>query len=345
MQTPSHRYASVLSLLALFHSLPIHAIGLPHEVVNVTQPIGVPQAISMTATEPVTINYATTELFTTTQQCPTSTIPSTIYSIVFPSPDAAPIEITAQSHVITSFAPEMTWCVSPPVQFVPISGAPFPNVTVNFMAIAAGTGSCKTVYAPVETTVCATTLTALASKVTITDCDQEVTFSTECGFSLETPTPTSTMNGSSLITPAPTVRRLFTFYLAPWQSMTAGEIPSDVDVKICKVLDSGDLECSRYQEIWEIVMVTTTLTTTHPIAFTATLSGPGTLMVATLQAIVTDTIVTVDLSMTLLLETEIEAESISTRRRTTEDSTSTITASTSTNYLTKTVHRVRRCVN
>jgi hypothetical protein len=126
--------------------------------------------------------------------------------------------------------------------------------------------------------------------------------------------------------------------------MTAGETPSDVDVKICKVLDSGDLECSRFQEVWEVVLVTTTLTTTHPIGFTATLSGPGTLMVATLQAIVTDTITTLGFSTTLLLETEVETESTSTRRKTTGDSTSTVTAGTSTVFLTKTVHRVRRCV-
>jgi hypothetical protein len=261
-----------------------------------------------------------------------------------PSPDAAPIEITAQSQVITSYIPEMTWCVSPPVQFVPISNAPFANITANLTSTVTGTGSCETVYAPMETTVCATTLTGLASKVTITDCDQEVTFSTECGFSLEMPTPTSTTNGSSLITPAPAVRRLFTYYLAPWQSMTAGETPSDVDVKICKVLDSGDLECSRFQEVWEVVLVTTTLTTTHPIGFTATLSGPGTLMVATLQAIVTDTITTLGFSTILLLETEVETESTSTRRKETGDSTSTITAGTSTVFLTMTVHRARRCV-
>jgi hypothetical protein len=345
MQVHSLRYASVVTLLTLLHSSRVRAavhIGLPHEVLNFTQPIGVPQAVDVTVTQSYAVNYTATESVTTTQQCPTSSSTSTIYSIIFPSPDAAPIEITAQSQVVTSYVPEMTWCIAPPVQYVPISGAPYLNVSANHSAIVTGTGSCETVYAPTETTVCATTLTGLASKVTITDCSQEVTFSTECGFMLETPTPTADSN-ASMVTPAPTVRQLFTYYVAPWQSMTAGETPSDVDVKICTVLDDGSLECSRYQEVWEVIVVTSTLTTTHPIAFTATVSGPGTLIVETLQAIVTDTITTIGLTTTLLLETEVETESTSTRRKTSADSTSIIIDGTSTVYLTKTVHKVRRC--
>jgi hypothetical protein len=347
MLSHSLPYSFVLLLFTLLHSSAVRAAvhaNLPHEVLNFTQSMGVPQPVEITITQSYTVNYTATELTTTTQQCPTPSSTRTIYSIVFPSPDAAPIEVTAQSQVLTSYIPEMTWCVAPPLQYLPISGAPYLNATTNHTTTVTGTGSCETVYAPLETTVCATTLTGLASKVTITDCSQEVTFSTECGFTLETPTPTKG-NNTSMITPAPTVRQIFTYYVAPWQSMTAGETPSDVDVKICKVLDNGDLECSRFQEVWEVVVVTSTLTTTHPIAFTATVSGPGTLIVETLQAIVTDTITTLGLSTTLLLETEIETESTSTRRKTSASGTSTVNGGTSTLFLTKTVHQVRRYVS
>jgi hypothetical protein len=338
------RHGFIIPSLALLHSLPSLAavhLGLPHELINVTQAIALPETIKVTIAEPYTVNYTTTESLTTTQQCPTPSSTRTIHSIVFPSPDAAPIEVTSQSQVLTSYVPEMTWCVAPPVVFVPISVAPYANVSANYTAIASGTSSCETVYAPVMTTVCATTLTGLASKITITDCSQEVTFSTECGFDLEMPTPVAS---TALITPPPIVRRTFTYWLAPWQSLTAGETPSDVDVKICKVLDNGDLECSRFREVWEVVMVTTTLTTTRPFGFTATVSGPGTLIVATLHAVVTDTIETIGLSTTLLLETEIETESTSTGRKSVTNSGLTVDGGTSTVFVTKTVHRHMRYV-
>ncbi|KAL5114982.1 hypothetical protein ACEQ8H_007155 [Pleosporales sp. CAS-2024a] len=338
------RCESYALLIALFFppaQAAVH-LGLPHEVLNFTQAVGAPQAVEMTVTQTIAINYTTIESFTTTQQCPVTSSTPTVYSIVFPSSDAAPVEVTTQSQVITSYIPAVTWCVGPPIQYMSVFGAPYLNITANRSAIFTGTASCEIVFAPVETTVCATTLTGLASKVTITDCAQEVTFSTDCGFSLETPTPTmDSSNNASMITPAPTVRQMFTYYLAPWQSMTAGQVPSDVDVKICTVLDSGDLECSRYQEVWEVIVKTETLTSTHAIAFTATVSGPGTFIVETLHAVVTDTITTIGLSTTLLFETEIETESTSTRRKTRTDATSTVYGGTSTVYITKTYQHPR----
>jgi hypothetical protein len=104
------RYASAILLLILLHSssvLTADLHDLPHGVINVTQVVVVPQAIVATVTEPLTINYTTTESFTATQtqQCPTSSSTRTIYSIVWPSPDAAPIEVTSQSQVLTSYCP------------------------------------------------------------------------------------------------------------------------------------------------------------------------------------------------------------------------------------------------
>ncbi|KAL7779622.1 hypothetical protein CFE70_009127 [Pyrenophora teres f. teres 0-1] len=177
-------------------------------------------------------------------------------------------------------------------------------------------------------TVCATTLTGLGSKIPVTACDQEITFSTECGFTVEKATPITT--SGSLITPAPSVKRVQTFWLAPWQSFTAGEPPSDVEVKICTDLDDGRMECIRYQEVWEVVVVTSTRTTEHTVQISTTVSGPGTLIVATATGIYTDTIESIDLSTVLLLETEIETESISSGRkptatvRTTSEYTSTV---------------------
>jgi hypothetical protein len=68
------------------------------------------------------------------------------------------------------------------------------------------------------------------------------------------------------------------------------------------------------------------------------------LIVATLHAVVTDTIETIGLSTTLLLETEIETESTSTGRKSVTDSGLTVHGGTSTVFVTKTVHRHMRYV-
>ena len=324
------RFHATSIAFALLHPLCALAAqhGLPHEVFNVTQAT----APIITVTQPLTVNWTTTEAWTTTQQCPASSSTQITYSVVYPSPGALPIDITAQSQVLTTFLPQMTWCVGPPIAISPISDAS----TTNYTTILEGTGSCSTQYTAIETTVCATTLTGLASKITITDCEQEVTFSTECGFTLETPTPIT--SSASLITPAPTVKQEFTYWLAPWQSLTAGETPSDVDVKICTALGNGKFECIHYQEVWEIVMVTKTLTPSRTIGFTATVTGPGTIIVETIQAVVTNKTKVIDLSTTLLLEREIRTESISTGRKTSPSPVpSSEETSVSTTYVTKTV--------
>lgn len=271
----------------------LNAAGFRHDVVDASNQYE-------KRLDPIVVQH------TVTEKCP---VPKpTTHSLVYPSPDATAVEITTQSQVVTTYVPEMTWCVGSPVAFNPLSTAPYLNST-GYGIITAGTGRCETVFVPSETTVCATTLTGIGSKITVTDCDQEITFSTQYGFTLETPTPVTT--GSSLITPAPTVKRMRTFFLAPWQSLTAGDTPSDVDIKICTVHADESLECMRYQEVWEIVVVTKTLTTQREVQLTTTVTGPGTLIVETMKAIITDTIETVDLSTTLLLETEIESESTS----------------------------------
>jgi hypothetical protein len=258
------------------------------------------------------LNLATANS-TVAAQCPAPTFASpSILSIITPSPEATPVEVTSQSQVVTSWIPEMTWCVGPPIGLIAtatLTGPPYGNVSTLYGTTIAGTGSCETSYYPTTMTVCATTLTGLASKVTVTDCDQEVTFSSECGFTLETPTPTS--NNLTLITPAPTLRRMMTYWLAPWQSLTLGETPSDVDIKVCDILDDETLKCTRYQEVWEVFVTTQTTTTSRQVEVATTVTGPGTLMVETLQAYITDTVVFVNLTTSLLLETEIEIETTS----------------------------------
>ncbi|KAF1829835.1 hypothetical protein BDW02DRAFT_651064 [Decorospora gaudefroyi] len=229
----------------------------------------------------------------------------------------------------------MTWCVGPPMALLPMTGPPYVNESTGYSTMMGGTGSCETMYTPIETTVCTTTLTGLGSKVPVIalrECMDNLGVAPHRCFTVQKATPVTT-NGS-LVTPAPTVKWVQTFWLAPWQSLTAGQTPSDVDVKICTGLDEVNMECVRYQEVWEVVVVTSTLTTQHTVQISTTVSGPGTLIVATATGVYNDTIESIDLSTLLLMETEIETESISSGKKPTATVHSTMEVTT-TVFITK----------
>ena len=248
-----------------------------------------------------------------------------ILAFFSPSPAADPIPITEQSQVVTSFAPQFTVCVLPPVLFVPMNETEGQNSTSpsngtaandtepSFVAsIPDGGGRCSTAFRPVPTTVCATILTGLATRVTITDCEQEVTFSSRLGFSMETPAPTvSTIwnNSTSAIAPSPRIQTLMTYYRAPWQYLTAGYAPRDVEAVACRMNDDGTHdECVEARELWTVVPVTKTGTITVNVDFSTTVTGPARIWVETLEMDVTKKMTDISLSTTMLLEYEFESD-------------------------------------
>jgi hypothetical protein len=176
-----------------------------------------------------------------------------IITLVTPSPSAQPIAITSQGQIVTSYIPKITVCAHPPLAFVsgrlpdPVpTGPPYLNYTVS---IPTGTGTCLTTYSPTITPICYTVLNGLASRTTVTDCTQEVTFSSDVDFLLETPDPTQ--SGSSLITPAPHVRLINTYYAATWSEFkTPGVAPENVEVKICSSYENGTTVCMEQVEVW-----------------------------------------------------------------------------------------------
>jgi hypothetical protein len=125
---------------------------------------------------------------------------------ITPSPGASPVAVTKQSQIVGSFVPEFTLCELPPLEFIPISqhipvptgisAGPYHNYSISTWP---GNGTCTTIYSPTITMVCATTLSGLARKYTVTDCAQDLTFSTEYGYVLVTPTPTPVVSASHTI--------------------------------------------------------------------------------------------------------------------------------------------------
>ena len=136
-----------------------------------------------------------------------------VLTIITPSPGAVPVPVTEQSQIVTTYIPQFTLCDLPPVGFFPVprpttisSDAPFRNIS---MTIPPGNGTCETIYKTTATMVCATTLSDLTTTYTISKCPQDVTFSTQYGYVLATPTATANVTSNStygaMITPAPSM--------------------------------------------------------------------------------------------------------------------------------------------
>ena len=265
-----------------------------------------------------------------------------ILTQVTPSPGADVVAITKQSQVVTSYVPQFTLCALPPLAEVLVT--PIPTTTTapykNFTTSApSGVGSCTTIYSSTVSTVCATVLTGLADRYTVSKCDQDITFSSNYGFALATAAPTiiypngtissnATTNGTlyamnattaalaSTITPPPTIQTLTTYFIAPWQQLTSAGPPRDVDLKICATYENGTRECLL--EFFEWVTTTTSqvVTTQTVINLTTTIAGPSQLIVETLVANITDAMTTYSLATALQLQYTTELETTSTVSRT-----------------------------
>ncbi|KAK3080174.1 hypothetical protein LTS18_002915 [Coniosporium uncinatum] len=250
---------------------------------------------------------------------PTPTSTAKILTFITPSPQAAPVPITSQSQVVTSYVAQATICPSSPLAFV--SGTYTSLATPYYRNVSTSTDLCQTIYSTTETTVCATVLTGIASKVTVTSCSQNITFSREYGYVLETPPPNATFANvsssatdplSAMITPTPTIRSLTTYYYAPWQSLTAaGVAPLDVDKKICSSFDNGTILCNvEYQE-WDIELVTMNRTTTTHIDFITQIPGPAQLIIETVHMDIVETLTTVSLVTNMVLGYQVESTTLS----------------------------------
>ena len=149
---------------------------------------------------------------------PSPTKPLTIISV----PIGGPVTVTAQRQMVQSYVPLMIVCpldVSPtslsgPLISDPLTAAPNrtdSNSTIGAAlppapAIPAGAKhllprpkvwDCSTSYASFLTPVCATTLSPLAAPlIPVTACDQNVTFSSEYGYSLSPFTEPPALNPS-----------------------------------------------------------------------------------------------------------------------------------------------------
>ena len=238
---------------------------------------------------------------------------------VTPSPSAKPIPITAQYQTVTSFVPKITLCALPPIAHVtgsfPNPGHSFPPFLNYSRIVPTGTGTCLTEYSPTVTPICHTTLAGLASRVTVSDCTQEITFLKDTDYELQYITrPALLPRAIATPSPSPYVQRVDKYYIVDWDELTQpGVAPSEVEEKMCRSYPNGTEVCISNLQQWRVSTVTKIRTVTKIFDITTIVRGPVEVMVETLQATVTakETVFSLSTNMAVAYGVETETTIIS----------------------------------
>ncbi|KAL8829386.1 MAG: hypothetical protein Q9191_002051 [Dirinaria sp. TL-2023a] len=202
---------------------------------------------------------------------------STVTALTFftPSSGAEPIPITSQSQLVTSYVPVLTVCPYAPSfpalvtaaanASLPGNTSVIPSAATRPTAVASNVSglyrrqaaassapyanssaptsyltSCSVSYTPTTTQICHTTLSPLASPVIpVTDCEQQITFSTDHGYTV--------IPGNRTVN----VQGLTTYYAAQWDDIATGVPQGGIQKEVCSTT-SG---CSTEWEAWSTGVV------------------------------------------------------------------------------------------
>jgi len=135
--------------------------------------------------------------------------------------------------------------------------------------------ACSTVFKTLVSTTCSTVLTYAFTQTTITDCSQNITFSTQDSYSLVTATASPTVTPAPLSQPpafTTYIQSIVSYYIAPWQALAANA-PSNVTVLVCQYDLSGDSTCTTIQEIWVVSTVDIPVITTSTLIISTILAS------------------------------------------------------------------------
>jgi hypothetical protein len=189
--------------------------------------------------------------------------PNETYTYSVPDPRIVTPKLTSQGMVVTSVVAAYEICNTP----------------------GSNTSSYSTVFQNITTSICSTVLTAWFTSVTVTDCNQDITFSTQSSYYLATatsvPIATPALPASQASSQCPTaatyVQSVVSYFIAPWKSLAANT-PTKITVLICKFDQDGSKTCQEIKEVWvvhtEYVPVTSTSTVSISTSFTA-VSSPS----------------------------------------------------------------------
>lgn len=168
---------------------------------------------------------------------------------------------TSQGMVVTSILPSYEVCDTPDHN----------------------TTSCSTVFETTATSSCSTVLTYAFRKVTVTECDQNITFSTSNSYAIATATATATpktvafqkfVNSSTHAAPSMTtyIQSITSLWHAPWQSLAAGT-PTDITLEVCRQEYDGKQNCSEAQQAWIVHTEEVPITSTKALSISTSFSS------------------------------------------------------------------------
>jgi hypothetical protein len=183
---------------------------------------------------------------------PSSSSPFQSYTFSVPTPRVIEPNLISQGMAVSSIIPLYEVCNTPGLQ----------------------KRSCSIVFKTIVTTTCSTVLTYAFTQATISDCSQNITFSTRSSYSLATATLTATT------TPAPAfpssvttyVQSIVSYYIAPWQSLAANK-PSNVTVLVCEYDFTGASSCTTIPEVWIVYTKYVPVITTSTLIIWTTLAS------------------------------------------------------------------------
>jgi len=189
-----------------------------------------------------------------------SLMPSTIRDYITSSWEAGTILATSISQVVTVYIPEFTVCPIPPVRsgypLLPGQSSPNDMGRQSYSNYSTSPNSgCSTHYSSTATPICHTNITPLGNfPIAITDCKQNVTFSTDHGYTL--------VDDRTVVSKT-------TKYVAPWDSVVTGVPQGVVQAEVCQ----QDGPCTTYHEVWGVKVVMVTLTSISTLDFSAVVTG------------------------------------------------------------------------
>ncbi|TVY21621.1 hypothetical protein LARI1_G000163 [Lachnellula arida] len=190
------------------------------------------------------------------------------YSV--PSPRIITPTLTSQSMVVTSVVAAYEVC-----------NTPGSNTS----------STCSTVFRNITTSLCSTVLTAWFTSVTVTDCNQNITFSTQSSYSLATattiPSTPSALPASQALSQGPTattfVQSVVYYFTAPWQSLAA-DTPTNIAVLICKFDQDDNKTCQEIKEVWVVHTENVPVTSTSTVSISTSFTAPAVLLLGPSQS-------------------------------------------------------------
>ncbi|RDW77443.1 hypothetical protein BP6252_05496 [Coleophoma cylindrospora] len=155
------------------------------------------------------------------------------FTVSLGAPTIATPKSASQGMIVTSILPQYEVC-----------NLPGSNLT-----------SCSTVLETFTVSSCSAVVTGFFTTVTVSDCNQSITFSSQSSYLLATasvaPTTTATKQTPELPSITTYVESVVSYYIAPWQSLASNN-PSGITLTVCTMNYTGYESCVQVQEVWMI---------------------------------------------------------------------------------------------